>query len=259
LDRRLDIQEFSVATAYKAKARKVRPVDPNGTDGTMPGGMLDWLEKSKEKDVVCWARGLYDDWISPKFSGIARGSRLTEERLQKLVVGEWLWPRERKLFTEMCYNREKAFAFDFTEIGRVRTDVAPPQIIKTVEHKAWQVPGFPIPKALIPTVVTMLRKRLGSGVLEYCEGPYRNPWFLVKKKSGDYRLINAAMEYNKHTIRDANLPPSVDDFSEEFAGCYIASLLDLFSGYDQVELDVRSRDLTAFQIPIGLLQITTLP
>ena len=67
------------------------------------------------------------------------------------------------------------------------------------------------------------------------------------------------MEINKHSIRDANLPPSVDEFSEEIARCHIASLIDFFSGYDQIELDVQSRDLTGFQTPIGLLRMTTLP
>ena len=100
----------------------------------------------------------------------------------------------------MLYNREKALAFDFSQIGKVKPDVAPPQVIKTVKHKAWQVPGFPIPKALHPVVVGMLRERLKNGVLEYYNGPYRNPWFLVKKKSGKYRLINATIEINKYTI-----------------------------------------------------------
>ena len=53
----------------------------------------------------------------------------------------------------MLYNQEKAIAFDFSHIGKVRSDVALPQIIKTVEHKAWQVPGFLIPKALHLVVV----------------------------------------------------------------------------------------------------------
>src|SRR5436190_21431643 len=97
------------------------------------------------------------------------------------------------------------------------------------------------------------------GVFELCDGPYRNPWFLAKKKNGKYRIINAAMEYNKHTIRDANLPPLADDFAEEFAGCQLTSLIDFFSGYDQVPLDVKSRDLTAFHTPLGLLRQTTLP
>src|SRR5204862_620610 len=67
------------------------------------------------------------------------------------------------------------------------------------------------------------------------------------------------MEYNKHTIQDANLPPSADDFAEEFMGCQLNSLFNFFSGYDQFLLDVKSRDLTTYHTPLGLLQQTTLP
>jgi hypothetical protein len=52
-------------------------------------------------------------------------------------------------------------------------------------------------------------------------------------------LINAV------TIRDANLPPRVDNFAEEFARMAVTSLLDLFSRYDQFLLDKKCRDITA--------------
>ena len=164
------------------------------------------------------------------------------------------------MFRELMLNREGAIAFDWKELGKVHEDVSPPILIKTVEHKAWQEKNFPCPKALVPVVVKMLLERLERGVLEKCNGPYRNPWFLVAKKvAGTYRLINAAMKMNSVTLRDANLPPSVDEVSEEFAGCACASLIDFFSGYDQLTLDVRSRDLTAFMTPLGLLRMTTPP
>jgi hypothetical protein len=106
----------------------------------------------------------------------------------------------------------------------------------------------------------MVRERLKNGVLEPCHGAYRNPWFLVAKKdAGKYRLINAAMEINRVTLRDAALPPDTDSFSEDFAGCAIASLIDFFSGYDQIPLAEKSRDLTAFETLLGLMRMTTLP
>lgn len=55
------------------------------------------------------------------------------------------------------------------------------------------------------------------------------------------------------------MPLSADEFSENFAGYQIVSLVDFFSGYDQVELDVRSRDMTVFITLLGLLRQTTLP
>ena len=144
-----------MSTAYKTKANKVRPVDPREIDGSKPGGCLDWLEKSKANDILC-EPGLYSEWITPKFSDIRKGTRLTDERIKDLIVGDSLWLKEKEVFLEMLYNREKAIAFDFSHIGKVRSDVALPQIIKTVEHKAWQVPGFLIPKALHLVVVQML-------------------------------------------------------------------------------------------------------
>ena len=97
------------------------------------------------------------------------------------------------------------------------------------------------------------------GALERSFGLYRNPWFLVPKKSGKYRLINSAQKLNAGTIRDASLPPTVDEFSEEFAGFPLISVLDLFSGYDQYSLDPLSRGLTVFMTPFGSMRMATLP
>jgi hypothetical protein len=70
-------------------------------------------------------------------------------------------------------------------------------------------------------------------VLEYSKGLYRNPWFLVKKKKpGEYKLINLAIYLNIVTRRDANLPLSIDEFINKFTGCYITSLVNLYSSYN---------------------------
>ena len=218
--------DVRVDTMYKTKDKKVRPVDLGVSDGSRPRGVDNWKEVVMADELPTRERGDFDHLITPKFSKILRGSRLTAERVDAMVVGGGLLPRERELLIALLYNREKALAFDFSHCGTVRPEVAPPQEIRTVEHDAWQVKNFPVPKALVGTVVDMLRERLSTGVLEYCYGPYRNPWFLVKKSGGRYRLINAAMEMNRVTVRDANLPPATDEFAEEFAGNVMASLID---------------------------------
>ena len=67
------------------------------------------------------------------------------------------------------------------------------------------------------------------------------------------------MEYNKHSICNANLPLFVDEFSKEFASCKVALLINFFSRYNQVELDIRYRNIIVFITPLGLLRQTTLP
>ena len=65
----------------------------------------------------------------------------------------------------------------------------------------------------------LVTKMRTSGVLEPSKGPYRNPAFLIKKKKpGEYRLISSVTKQNSETVRDAGLPPNVEEFSERFAG-----------------------------------------
>jgi hypothetical protein len=98
-----------------------------------------------------------------------------------------------------------------------------------------------------------------TGVLEPCKGPYPNPYFLVKKKApGQYRLIASVTKQNSVTIRDAGLPPIIDEFSERFAGQAVSSLLDFFAGYEQVSLAPESRDATAIDTEQGLMRYTIL-
>ena len=254
-----------VNTAYKRKADKIRPVDLGESTGEGPGGLSNWWDVMWEHKMQYPERietdppHRYDKYIIPRFSQLARGARLTPERIERLQICADLLPDEKEFLLEILHRREESLAWEFSEVNRICREVAPPQKIRTIPHQAWQAPSFPIPRGLLRTVIDMLRDRIDSGIYEPCDGPYRNPWFLVKKKSGKYRIVNAAMNINKYTVRDANLPPNMEEFAEEFAGMAISSMIDFFSGYDQVELDPESRDMTAFQTPMGLLRQTTLP
>lgn len=96
-------------------------------------------------------------------------------------------------------------------------------------------------------------------IIEPCHSYYRNLCYLVEKSSlGKYRLVNISMKLNQVTIRFANWIPSRDEFSEEFAGYVIFSIIDFFSSYNLVELGKKSEDLTAFMTLESLLQMINL-
>ncbi len=44
--------------------------------------------------------------------------------------------QEKEVLTKMLYNREAVLAWDCTEMGKVKRKVAPPQKIRTINHKA---------------------------------------------------------------------------------------------------------------------------
>jgi len=64
---------------------------------------------------------------------------------------------------------------------------------------------------------------------------------------------------NEVTFRDAFSPLGIEEFSKEFSSYLFISLLDLFLGYDYVELDLLNRDIITFFTPIRLFRIYTLP
>jgi transposase InsO family protein len=257
----LQDQTSQVRTMYKRKADKIRPLDEALEDGSTPEGDPLWREHAlaiQRKSIQGMQPGPVDHLFEPRYSKQPRGFRITEARWLEMRVDPGLRPNEKELLRQMLLNREPALAWDFTEIGRCHDSVIPPVEVKTQEHKAWQARSFPVPKALDREVIEMLQERMDANTLERGHGPYRNAWFLVKKKTGGHRLINSATEMNSVTIRDAMLPPNADEFAEDLAGRPMSTLLDFLSGYDQITLHKNSRDMTAIQTPLGLLRQTTL-
>ena len=86
----------------------------------------------------------------------------------------------------------------------------------------------------------MLHDRINAEIIKSCDDFYQNPWFLVKKRSGKYQIINTTMNMNKYTVQDTLLSLNVDDFAEKFAEMSIMSLINFFSDYNQIKLDPES-------------------
>ncbi len=82
---------------------------------------------------------------------------------------------------------------------------------------------------------------------------------MKKKEKDKYYLINIIIKINRVIIKDANFPPSVNEFFEKFIKYIIAFLIDFFSGYDQIKLNKKSRDLIIFYTFIKLLRMTIFP
>ena len=60
------------------------------------------------------------------------------------------------------------------------------------------------------------------------------------------------------TIRNAGIRPTIDEFAEAFIRRSIYSVGDLYSGYDQFQLAVESRDITTMWTPLSLVRMCTL-
>jgi transposase InsO family protein len=228
---------------YKRKGRKVNPVNAPLPNGISPGG-------ESVRDTQHHAG-----------KTVPRGSRLTPERLKMIKIGDGkLSEGEKGLFVDSLFEFEGAIAFDDDEMGLLDTRIEPPVKAHVIPHIPWQQSNLRLPKAMQDIATTIVKEKLEKGLFERSFGPYRSRYFLVAKKpDGSWRFINDVQPLNKVTIRDAGMPPAVDDFSEDFAGYPITSSVDFYSSYNEILLDIESRDLTAFLTEIGLIRQTRLP
>jgi hypothetical protein len=187
--------------------------------------------------------------------------KITTERMQILNVNStgFLSKEEEKLFKHIMVLNEEAIAFEDSERGTFKDSYFSPYIIPTVPHIPWEHTNRPVPAGIREKVMEVLRLKIEAGVYEQSNSSYRSRWFVVLKKNGKLRIVHDLQPLNGITIRDAGMLPIVDDFVDSFAGRQCYTVLDLFWGFDARKIHPRSRGLTAFSTPLGLLQITSLP
>jgi hypothetical protein len=191
----------------------------------------------------------------------APSKKISVERINLLNVNatKFLWPEEEKLFQHIMKLNEDGIAFEDVERGTLKESYFSPYIIPTVPHTPWEYKNIPIPPGILPEVLKVLKLKIDADVYEQSQSSYRARWFCVLKKNGKIRIVHDLQPLNKVTIRDAGMLPIIDDFAEGFAARQCYTVFDLFWGFDARKIHPKSRDLTAFMTPLGLLQITSLP
>ena len=188
-------------------------------------------------------------------------AKITAERMEMLGIDkhEELLPEERKLLQYILCINEKSIAFDEDERGTFRRDYFSDYVIPTVQHEPWIEKNFLLHQGHRDELINLLKEKIKAGVYERASTPYRSKWFYVKKKDGGLRIVHDLQKLNSVTIRDSAVPPILEEFVEAYAGRSVYTVLDMFWGFHARVLDVDSRDMTAFQTPIGAFRLTSLP
>ena len=181
------------------------------------------------------------------------GSRLTQECFDNLDFhsSDFLWPEEAKLAAHVLKVNEKALAWTEIERGCFKDEYFSPVKIPTIAHTPWVQKNIPIPTGLLDKVIDIFKEKIAAGVYEPSDASYRSCWFCVPKKNGSLRLVHNLQPLNAVTIRNAAVPPFVDQFVKGIAGNSCYTMLDLLVGYDHRTLDISSCDVTSFQSPLG--------
>ena len=159
------VQEVSSNTKYKTVDKKVRPAAV-----PLPLDVAELLQRTQEEPRLRKVEDI--------------GHTFTKETLEQLTIGGdgLLTEVESKAFKKMISRHGKAFAFKIEEIGCVNPQEVTPMIMFTVPHVPWDLKPIPVPKALLPQLVELLKEKVRARILEPSGAPYSNRWFTVRKE-----------------------------------------------------------------------------
>ena len=188
-------------------------------------------------------------------------TKMTQERMDSLGIdtNSDLTNEERRLLKHILVVNERSIAFEENERGTFKQDYFSDYKIPVTSHVPWSDKNIPLPPGHREKIIQMLKEKIDAGVYEKTQSSYRSRWFCVQKKNGDLRIVHDLQKLNGVTVRDTGVPPILDEFVEAYAGRSVYSVLDMYWGFYARILDPESRDMTAFQTPLGTLRITSLP
>ncbi|GBG85279.1 hypothetical protein CBR_g39847 [Chara braunii] len=259
-----------------------------GTGGDPPKGKLTtWspsFEDSTRKGVFARMEGMRErveimieeafnkkEWIK---MSLPQKKRRQEDEVLGVMVAE----KESKVELGASLPKRKEARIDVPEIaleipdllqliktlgyhkkGRLDAKLIPPVRSHTVEHECWNDKGSSYEFGIAGEVTDLLRAKMDSFVAEPTTSLYANRWFVFRKPNKTLRWIQDLQKLNAVTIRDAGSLPQADLLAQSRSGRSIYSLIDLYSGYDQLPLDVRDRPYTAMHTSVEQLQMQVTP
>uniref|UniRef100_A0A3B3SGH8 Gypsy retrotransposon integrase-like protein 1 n=1 Tax=Paramormyrops kingsleyae TaxID=1676925 RepID=A0A3B3SGH8_9TELE len=167
------------------------------------------------------------------------------------LPAEWKERIERKL----C-GMPEVFALHDSDFGR--TDKVKHQI-RLSDETPFKYRPRPIRPQDLDAVRRHLKELSEAGVIRESESPFSSPIVVVRKKNGDVRLCVDYRRLNLQTIKDAYALPNLEEAFSALTGSKWFSVLDLKSGYYQVDVEEADKPKTAFVCPLGFWEFNRMP
>nr|KAG5712759.1 hypothetical protein BaRGS_029814 [Batillaria attramentaria] len=112
-----------------------------------------------------------------------------------------------------------------------------------------------VPPGMFDQVRDHLQQLLDSGIIRRSHSPWSSNVVLVRKKNNELRLCIDFRQLNTRTIKDSYALPRIEEMLDTLAGSKFFSVLDMKSGYHQIEIKEEHKERTAFTIaPLGFFE-----
>ena len=117
-----------------------------------------------------------------------------------------------------------------------------------------------IPPSMYDEVRSHLKQLLDNSVIRPSHLPFASAIVIVRKKNGTIRMCVDYRQLNKQSKKDSYALPRIEELLDCCAGSKFFSVLDMKSGYHQVEILEQHKERTAFSVgPLGFFEFNRMP
>ena len=117
-----------------------------------------------------------------------------------------------------------------------------------------------IPPNMIDEVRQHLEQLLSSGVIRKSKSPWSSNVVLVRKKNGKLRMCVDYRMLNSRTVKDSYALPRIEEVFDVLKGSNTFSVIDMKSGYHQIEVEEEHKERTAFTVgPLKFFEYNKMP
>ncbi|UYV72254.1 hypothetical protein LAZ67_9002361, partial [Cordylochernes scorpioides] len=166
---------------------------------------------------------------------------------EDINVNHSLTSKERQEILDVVNEYRDCFAFGMEELGC--TDVTKMDIKEVDGSKPVCLRPYKTTASEREAIREIVREWKDNGIVTETRSPYASPVLLVRKKTGDHRLVVDYRRLNIQTVKDKFPLPRIDDLLEGLRNAKFFTTLDLAHGYLQIPLTDKAKLKTAFITP----------
>lgn len=203
------------------------------------------------KGVICEIQPVAIEDTTVEKSSLSSSEQI-EDIISKIQLPDDIGEDEKQDCLNLLNSYRDIFSTGATDIGT--TD--------KVKHRIELLDEIPfkqkyrrVPQALVEEVRTHIKDLLAAGIIRPSRSPFSSNVVLVRKHDGSLRLCIDYRYLNSRTIKDNYALPRIEEILDSLSGNTYFSVLDMKSGYHQIEIAEEHKERTAFTVgPLGFYE-----
>lgn len=202
-----------------------------------------------------------ENYIICRFNGVDTNNLERQSKLFNTLKSA-IPQRFQKDLLPLCMQYSDIFA---VEGDKMTTNNFYEQKLTLTDKTPVYIKNYRTPHAQKTEINRQIEKLKENDLIEPSYSNYNSPLLLVPKradkndKSKKWRLCVDFRSLNKKLVADKHPLPRIDEILDNLGRTKYFSVLDLFSGFWQVQLHEKSRDLTSFSSDSGFYRWKVLP